>query len=91
MVAELQELTEKLPTILPLLLDGVAFAVSMHLPERGQNGYIKSKQPILHVFGVNCYDAYDHEIPAKNTPRLGACRRIPVRPKKVGGIDWMEG
>ena len=59
LVAELQELTDKLPSIFPLLLDGPAFAVYKQLAEADRKDYGKSKQAILSAFGVNCYDAYD--------------------------------
>ena len=59
LVAALQKTEDSLASILPLLLDGPAFAVYKQMPEDTRKDYEKVKKGILTAFGVDCYAAYE--------------------------------
>lgn len=59
LVARVQELTDDLPSILPLLLCGPAFSVYQQLSDEVKKDYGKTKKEILAAFGANGFDAYE--------------------------------
>lgn len=59
LVAELQKTKDTLVSVLPLLLDGPAFAVYNQMPEETRKDYEQVKKGILTAFGVDCYVAYE--------------------------------
>ena len=58
LVTKLENLEGKLATILPMLLDGPAFAVYKQLSDEDKADVKKSKEALLAAFGVDCYQAY---------------------------------
>jgi len=59
LVADIQQCSDKLASLLPLLLEGPAFAVFKQLPDDVKKEYQRSKAELLSAFGANCFDAYD--------------------------------
>lgn len=59
LVANVQKCADKLASILPLLLEGPAFAVYKQLSDDAKGDYQKCKNELLAAFGANCFDAYD--------------------------------
>ena len=58
LVTKLENSEGKLATILPMLLDGPAFAVYKQLSDEDKADVKKSKEALLAAFGVECYQAY---------------------------------